>query len=198
MTPSSLASSHPGGRPRDESRDQAIRTATLDLLAEVGYDGVTMDRVATRARAGKATIYRRWPSKLALVMDAVNAFTEQRMPVPDNGSLRLDILEFLTSFHDTIRGDRGRILAELISEMPRNPGLRDALRRGLWMQRQASSEAIIERGIARGEVRPDVDRTVLIELGTAVILQRVLLTGDPVDQTFLEMIVDDIMIRYAA
>ncbi|WP_235826381.1 TetR/AcrR family transcriptional regulator [Candidatus Frankia alpina] len=105
MTQPSLASPRPGGRPRDESRDHAIRSATLDLLAELGYDGVTMDRVA--ARAGKATIYRRWPSKLAMVIDSINAFAEERMPTPDTGSLRLDIIEFLTSFHEAIRGAAG-------------------------------------------------------------------------------------------
>ncbi len=198
MTQSSLASPRPGGRPRDESRDHAIRSATLDLLAELGYDGVTMDRVAARARAGKATIYRRWPSKLAMVMDAINAFAEERMPTPDTGSLRLDIVEFLTSFHEAIRGGRGRIIAELISEMPRNPDLRNALRGGLWTQREASSHAIVEHAIARGELRPDIDHAILMEIGTAIILQRVLLTGEPVDRPFLESIVDDIVIRYAA
>jgi AcrR family transcriptional regulator len=194
---SSLASPRAGGRPRDESRDHAIRAATLDLLAELGYDGVTMDRVAARARTGKATIYRRWPSKLAMVLDAINAFARERMPTPNIGSLRLDLLEFFASFHQAIQGDRGRILAELISEMPRNPELRDALRSGLWAQRDASSRAIAERAVARGELRPDVDGSILTEIGTAIILQRALLTGDPVDRTFLETIVDGIVIRYA-
>ncbi|SNQ47329.1 putative TetR-family transcriptional regulator [Frankia canadensis] len=198
MPQSSLASPRPGGRPRDESRDDVIRAATLDLLAEFGYDGVTMDRVASRAGTGKATIYRRWPSKLAMVLDAINDFAQERMPTPDTGSLRLDLLEFFTFFHEAVRGGRGRIIAELISEMPRNPELRDALRAGMWTQRDASSRAIVEHGIARGELQPNVDGSILTEIGTAIILQRVLVTGDPVDRPFLETIVDDIVIRYAA
>lgn len=198
MPQSSLTSPRPGGRPRDESRDDAIRAATLDLVAELGYDGVTMDRVASRARTGKATIYRRWPSKLAMVLDAVQTFARERMPTPDTGSLRQDLLEFFTSFHEAVRGGRGRIIAELISEMHRNPELREALRIGLWTQRDASSRTIIEHGIARGELHPDVDGSILTEIGTAIILQRVLLTGDPVDRSLLETIVDDIVIRYAA
>jgi AcrR family transcriptional regulator len=198
VTQPALASSRPGGRPRDSSRDRAIRRATLQLLAEVGYDGVTMDRVATRARAGKATIYRRWPSKLALVMDAITSFTEQTMRVPDTGALRTDMLEFLVAFYETIGGDQGKILAELVSEMPRNAELREALRSGLWAQRRVASEVIVERGVARGEIRPDADRTVLMELGTALILQRVLMSGDSVDRGFLERIVDDVVLRYAS
>lgn len=197
MTGPALASPRSGGRPRDSSRDRAIRRATLQLLAEVGYDGVTMDRVATRARAGKATIYRRWPSKVALVMDAITSFTEQTMQVPDTGAVRTDVLEYLVSFHETIGGDQGKILAELVSEMPRNAELRAALRSGLWAQWKVASEVIVQRGLARREIRPDVDRTVLMELGTALILQRVLMSGESVDRAFLERIVDDVVLRYA-
>ncbi|CAO5242660.1 TetR/AcrR family transcriptional regulator [Frankia sp. AgKG'84/4] len=198
MSQSSLAPPRTGGRPRDESRDLAIRAATLDLLAELGYDGVTMDRVAARARTGKATIYRRWPSKLAMVLDSIDAFAQERMPTPNTGSFRLDLLEFLVSFHEAIRSDRGRILAELISEMPRNPELRNALRRGLSAQRDASWRAIAEKAVARGELRAAVDGSLLAEIGTAVIVQRVMLTGDPVDRAFLETIVDDVLIRRPA
>ncbi len=195
MTQPVLATPRPGGRPRDTSRDRAIRRATLQLLAEVGYDGVTMDRVATRARAGKATIYRRWPSKVALVMDAITSFTEQTMQIPDTGTVRTDMVEFLTSFHETVGGDKGKILAELVSEMPRNAELRETLRNGLWAELRAAAEIIVERAIARGEIRPDVDRTVLVEIGTALVLQRVLMSGDCVDRHFLEHIVDDVMLR---
>lgn len=198
MSQSSLASPRSGGRPRDESRDHAIRTATLDLLAEVGYDGVTMDRVAARARTGKATIYRRWPSKIAMVLDSIEAFAQERMPTPNTGDLRGDLLTYFESFYAAIRGDRGRILAELISEMNRNPELREALHGGLWMHREPTWRAIIERAVTRGELPPEVDGSILVEVGTATILQRVLLTGDPVDRAFLEMVVDQFVMRPTA
>ena len=197
MVRPTLDTSRPGGRPRDGSRDSAIRRATLQLLAEVGYDGVTMDRVATRAKAGKATIYRRWPSKVALVMDAITTIAEQSMPVPDTGSFRTDMVAFLSSFRDAVGDDRGRILAELVSEMPRNVDLRDALRNGLLAQRKAASDVIVHRGIARGEISTSADRTVLMELGPALVLQRILLSGDPVDAPFIERIVDDLIVPYA-
>ncbi|WP_239380250.1 TetR/AcrR family transcriptional regulator [Frankia sp. CIT1] len=192
-----LDSSRSGGRPRDDSRDGAIRRATLQLLAEVGYDGVTMDRVATRAKAGKATIYRRWPSKVALVMDAITTITEQSVPIPDTGSFRMDMLAFISSFRDAIGDDRGRIIAELVSEMPRNSELREALRNGLLAQRKTASDVIVHRGIVRGEISAEVDHTVLMELGPALVLQRVLLSGEVVDAAFMERIVDDLIVPYA-
>ncbi|WP_018635413.1 TetR/AcrR family transcriptional regulator [Parafrankia elaeagni] len=198
MARPTLASPRPGGRPRDESRDHTIRQAALELLAEHGYDGVTMDRVATRAKAGKATIYRRWPSKIALVMDALTQFTEQTMQVPDAGSLRNEMVTFLLSFVELAGSEQGRIMAEMVSEMPRNPELRSAVRERMWSQRRSSSESIVNRGIARGEVSPEADPTILIELGTALILQRLLITGDPVDRPFVEHIVDDLIMPYAA
>ncbi|WP_018501469.1 TetR/AcrR family transcriptional regulator [Parafrankia discariae] len=197
MTRPTLASPRPGGRPRDDSRDGAIRQATLELLAEHGYDGVTMDRVATRAKAGKATIYRRWPSKVALVMDSITQFTEQTLQVPDSGSLRAEMIAFLTVFHELVGSEQGRIMAEMVSEMPRNPELRAAVRERMWSQRKSMSEVIITRGIARGEITPTADPNILMEVGTALILQRLLITGDPVDPAFIAHVVDDVIIAYA-
>ncbi len=156
-----------------------------------------MDRVATRAKAGKATIYRRWPSKVALVMDAITTITEQSVPIPDTGSFRMDMLAFISSFRDAIGDDRGRIIAELVSEMPRNSELREALRNGLLAQRKTASDVIVHRGIVRGEISAEVDHTVLMELGPALVLQRVLLSGEVVDAAFMERIVDDLIVPYA-
>lgn len=197
MTRPTLASPRPGGRPRDESRDHTIREAALELLAEHGYDGVTMDRVATRAKAGKATIYRRWPSKIALVMDALTQFTERTLQVPEADSMRSEMVAFLTGFAELVGSAEGRIMAEMVSEMPRNPELRAAVRERMWSQRQSSSESIVNRGIARGEVAANADPTLLVEIGTALILQRLLITGDKVDSPFIEHVVDDVILPYA-
>lgn len=192
-----LAGPRSGGRPRDESRDGAIRRATLQLLAEVGYDGVTMDRVASRAKAGKATIYRRWPSKVALVTETITAVAEQTMPIPDTGGFRSDMVALLRSFRDGVGDDRGRVLAELISEMPRNNELRDAVHNGIISQRQRAIDAIVASGIARGDVSPEVDRAILMELGSAMLLQRILLSGQPVGDEFIDTVVDELVLPYA-
>jgi AcrR family transcriptional regulator len=192
-----LADSRSGGRPRDDSRDRAIRRATLQLLAEVGYDGVTMDRVATRAKAGKATIYRRWPSKVALVIETIAAVARQAVPIPDTGSFRADMLALLRAYRDSVGDDRGRVLAELISELPRNADLRDAVQKGFITQRKVAMDAIIARAVARGEIDPAVDRVILMELGSAIVLQRILLSGLPVDDSFLETIITEVVMPYA-
>src|SRR5687768_10063074 len=83
------------GRPRDASRDDALRQAALEVMAEVGYRALTMDAVAARARAGKATIYRRWESKLDLVIDTCTQLATQNLAAPDTGSLAGDLREFL-------------------------------------------------------------------------------------------------------
>jgi AcrR family transcriptional regulator len=186
-----------GGRPRDDSRDGAIRRATLQLLAELGYDGVTMDRVATRARAGKATIYRRWPSKVALIMDAITTVADHTLPVPDTGSFREDMLAYLSSFTSYVGDDRGKILAELVSEMSRNDELRLALRDGLLAQRKDAIEAIVARGVARAEISATIDHTLLSELGSALVLQRLLLFGEAVADDYLVTIVDGLIIPFA-
>jgi AcrR family transcriptional regulator len=186
-----------GGRPRDDSRDGAIRRATLQLLAELGYDGVTMDRVATRARAGKATIYRRWPSKVALIMDAIASVADQSLPTPDTGTFRDDMLAFLVSFTGYVGEDRQTIIAELVSEMSRNSELRDALRDSLLAQPRNAIDVIIGRGVARGEIPPGVDRTLLIEVGPALVLQRLLLSGEHVERTYLAQIVDELIVPFA-
>jgi AcrR family transcriptional regulator len=193
-----LAGSRSGGRPRDGSRDGAIRRATLQLLAEVGYDGVTMDQVASRAKAGKATIYRRWPSKAALVVETIVAVAEESMPVPDTGSFRTDMLALLRAYRDSVGDDRGKVLAELISEMPRNAELRAAVHDGFITQRRLAMDTIVARAIARDEIDPTVDRLILMELGSALLLQRILLSGQPVDEDFLETIVGEVVLPYAA
>ena len=83
-------SEHHGGRPLDASRDVALRDAALDLLAEIGYDRLTIDSVAARAHASKTTIYRRWSGKAELIVDALNSLKGSH-PVPDTGSLRGDL-----------------------------------------------------------------------------------------------------------
>src|SRR5438309_7772190 len=83
------------GRPRDSAVDEAILTAAVDLLAEAGFARLTMDQVAARAGVGKASLYLRWPNKLALVSEAIQHRSAVVPEVPDTGSLRLDMLTFL-------------------------------------------------------------------------------------------------------
>src|ERR671916_417754 len=118
------------GRKRDHSRDPEILEAALDVLPEVGYEGMTVDMVATRAKAGKATLYRRWPSKADLVIDAVACMKQSDLApekLPDTGTLRGDLVAMIKP-HSIEDGERKlRVLAGVVSMLSRDPQLADAV-----------------------------------------------------------------------
>jgi len=179
------------GRPRSPEADRSILTATIDLLADEGYGGVTMEGVACRAGVGKATVYRRWPSKSALVVDAMTACREQRTPPPDTGSVRDDLLVFVRGFRDHIRtSDAGRVIPALVTELARNPELATAFREGFVQPRRARIIEAVRRGVERGEVRPDVDLDVVADGVVAMLMYRFLVSGMAIDEELPERVVD--------
>ena len=181
----------PPGRPRSAEDDRAILRATVDLLACEGYGGVTMEGVAARAGVGKATVYRRWGSKSALVVDAVDACREAGCPAPDTGSAREDLLAFVRGFMDVIRtSDAGRVMPALVAELARNPELAAAFRNGFVQPRRARIREAVERGVERGEVRPDVDAEVVADAVVALLQHRFLVTGMEIDDGLPERVVD--------
>src|SRR5579885_3655857 len=114
------------GRPRSEAADHAIAEATLDLLGEEGWAGLTMTGVAHRAGVSTATLYRRFSSKEDLVCSAVNTKNESR-PVIDHGSLEQDLRAKLLDIVERVRGDGGRMVRGIIGESVRNPRLAELL-----------------------------------------------------------------------
>ena len=116
------------GRPRDPSRDEAILGATRDLLGEVGYEQVTVRAIAQRAGAGLATLYRRWPNKDELVVDAIASMPE--LPdLPDPGADPVEsLVELVSGLLELLQGPRRELVPTLIGQLPRNPALADALR----------------------------------------------------------------------
>ncbi len=182
-----------GGRPRDASRDDALRRAALELVAEVGYDRVTIEAVAARAGAGKATVYRRWSGKAELVVDAV-AHDQVPAQPPDTGSLRGD----LTALADWLfSGDSHRFKVRLITGMVpgllADPELRDAFAR-VGMPPQRALEAIIARAVARGEVRSPADAAILAAALPALALQRLVFTGQGPDRALVDAVIETILL----
>lgn len=116
------------GRPRDPSRDAAILTATLDLLGEVSYDQVTVRAIARRSGTGLATIYRRWPTKEELVVDAVASFNEPPPEHDPGGDPTVAAIAMVTRFSDIMSGRRRELFPNLIGQVPINPALATALR----------------------------------------------------------------------
>ena len=183
-----------GGRPRDPSRDGVIRAAILRLLADVGYGALTMDAVASEAGVGKATIYRRWRTKQDLVVDTISDLNRAEATPPDTGSLEGDLRAILRSLVTTVTGPTGAATLSLLSTVPHQPALAEAFRNGplaVWRQ---SFEEIWARAEQRGECRPGVAGSVAAETTSALLVQRWLLTGLPVDESYADEVVDTVVL----
>ena len=153
------------GRPRSAEAHQAILSATFTLLDEVGYRALTIEAVAARAGVGKTTIYRRWPSKLELVVEAV---AEMRPPLPteDTGSLQGDFLAFQRGQITRVAaGPMPRIAPRLLAESVNDRELHEAVQRELIDPIRTAIGEVLQRGVDRGELRADLD----LELATDVI-----------------------------
>jgi AcrR family transcriptional regulator len=182
------------GRRRSPEADRAIRAATMELLAEAGFGGLSMDGVAARAGVGKPTIYRRYPSKVALVCDVIRAVAEEEGPVPDTGSVRDDLVAVLARTCEALgQGPAGRIAAGLVAEMVRNAELAEAWRATAVAARRRTVLGILERGVARGELRPDADLPLVLDLIMGPVFFRLLVTGEPITADLAGPIVDAVL-----
>ncbi|NHD18090.1 MULTISPECIES: TetR/AcrR family transcriptional regulator [unclassified Actinopolyspora] len=182
------------GRPRDSTRDAALRTAALEVLAEVGYRALTMDAVAAQARAGKATIYRRWESKLELVIDTCTQLVQRNVPQPDNGALETDLGEFLSAFAEFLDGPVGKAAQALVGELPHEPELAEAFRESFLLPQRDVLRRIIDRGSERGEVRENAPVDTVVELAGAALIHRLMLTGEPLDQRFVDRVLHEALL----
>ena len=182
------------GRPRDASRDAALRTAALEVMAEVGYRALTMDAVAARARAGKATIYRRWDSKLELVIDTCTQLVQRSIPEPDSGSMERDLREILSGFATFLTGPAGKAGQALVGELPHEPELAAAFRESFLLPQRDVLRRIIERGVERGEAREDAPVDTVVEVAGAVLIHRLMLTGEPLDERFVERVLNEALL----
>jgi AcrR family transcriptional regulator len=183
-----------GGRPRDPSRDGVIRAAILRLLADVGYGALTMDAVASEAGVGKATIYRRWRTKQDLVVDTISDLNRAEATPPDTGSVESDLREMMHQMVALIAGPTGAATLSLLSTMPHQPALAEAFRNGplaVWRQ---SYDAIWERAEQRGEVRAGLSRSIVAESTSALLVQRWLLTGEPVDEAYADEVLETVVL----
>ena len=180
---------------RGQARETAILRATLELLAESGYDQVTIDAVAARARCSKATIYRRWPGKAALVITAVRQQAGQpAITAPDTGSLRSDLLAALQAMRSSLSGQDAALILGLLIAMRRDPELADTVREQVLQAKREVFGAVIARAAARGDVPAATDGALLAEISSAVLFSRVLVTGEPLEDAFIQHLVDVVLL----
>ncbi len=186
----------PAGRQLDPSRAAAIMAAALEGLAEVGYDRLSMDEIAARAHAGKGALYRRWPSKAALVVDAVAAWRQRFAPltVPDTGSLRGDLevaIAGVPDFDDTMRRQMA-VFVGLATAASHDSELRAGLFTTVLDRPRRAVQAVLDRAVERGEIPAGRDLglvpDVLMGLNTFRALQ-----GEVPDRDFLRRVLDTVI-----
>lgn len=179
-----------GGRPRDPRLHEAIADATIALLAEAGYEALTMEAVSCRAGTTKAAIYRRWTSKAALVADVFAARAETAMVVPDTGSVRGDLLAHVRNVIAAFGAPVGRAVLNVVTAGRSHPDLAEPLRTGFVRRRRQAVAEILARGIGRGEIPAGADAGLAADLLLGPVYYRLLVSGEPVDATIAPALVE--------
>ena len=183
------------GRPRDAGADEVIMLASVEVLAERGPAGFTVDAVAARAGCGKATIYRRWPSRASLLLDTAHRMGLEPALV-DTGSLRDDLVQIMAQLGTKLRDTAaGRILPGVIAEAAVNPEMREVLGRFIRDRRSRPRQAV-QRGVDRGELPPDTDVELLLDVLGGTVFYREMVSGEPADEAFVERLVDRLLASF--
>ncbi len=186
------------GRPRDERNDRAILTAALAILQKEGYRGLTIEGVAARAGVGRPTIYRRWPSKPALVVAALVHSTRLALPVPDTGTLRGDLIEVQRHQVELMNSpDNRRVTAGLIADLAVDPELGETYVKDYLAPRRAAVWQVLERGVARGEIRADADLAFAYDLLVGPLFMRTVVWGQRLADDAAEQTADVILDVFA-
>jgi AcrR family transcriptional regulator len=187
------------GRPRDAGRDRAILKATLGLLLEVGYRDLTIERVATTAGVGRPTIYRRWPSKAALVVAALAESNRIAIPSVDTGSVREDLLD-IQRHQTTLMSvpTSRRVTAGLVADLAADPELAEKYLVEYLAPRREAVFEVLRRGVERGELVPDVDYAFVYDLLLGPLFLRTVVWGQPLPPESAERTVDVIMAAFGA
>lgn len=181
------------GRPRSDRAHREITRAFRELLIEEGFDKVRMEHVAARAKVGKATIYRHWPSKQALAQEVLVELASPHIVVPDVGDTRTELLAtVLAPMRALTETDFGPVIRELLSEIARNPELGDPFRETVIQARRDEVTRIIARGVRRGDLRPDVQPDVATEMLIGPVYFRLMFGGE-LDADFAERIVEEVL-----
>jgi AcrR family transcriptional regulator len=192
--PDAASGGGPRGRPRSPEADRAILAAALDLLASRGLAAMSIEEVAARAGVGKATIYRRWPSKGLLALDAFVAAFREQQPLPDTGTLRGDLVAALTAWVRLVtQTPMGPMLTGLIAEAQNDPSLRAAWRERVLEPLRSQHRVMLDRAVARGELPATVDQEVILDLFFGAAQHRLLLGHLPLTDDFIRSVVDMIL-----
>lgn len=185
------------GRKRDHTRDAAILDAATEVLGEVGYANLTIDMVAERAAAGKATVYRRWSSKEDLVLDVVERLKHNQVdpdPLPDTGDLRGDLIALFKPQSAEEGERRNKALAGLASMLSHHSRFADAANDALVEPWAAAHRTMMQRAVDRGEIPATADVETISRILPTLAAYRALVERAPFDRDFLLTSIDVILL----
>ena len=195
MTP--LSSETALSRPRVEGvREQEILDATLEVLADVGYDRLTMDAVATRAKASKATLYRRWNGKVSLVIDALLS-VKSTPQAPDTGNLRDDLIQSFCGMGGLTDQQSVATFASVITAISRDRDFAEAFRKEVVGPKAELSRSLFVRARERGEIPEGVDIDLLAPALAGIVLHRLYIMGEVPDEALVTRVIDQIILPAA-
>jgi AcrR family transcriptional regulator len=178
------------GRTRDEDARQRILDAAFRLVGEEGPAKVRIDAIAEAAGVGKQTIYRWWPTKTAVVMDALVQQTMAETPFPDTGDTRADLRTHMQAVIRLFRSPTGSVIREVVAEAQADPSVAEEFRARFWQPRRDLSTACLKAGIARGQVREDLPLETALDAIYGVLWVRLLIGHRKLDRLVLDQILD--------
>jgi AcrR family transcriptional regulator len=178
------------GRTRDEDAQQRILEAAFRLVGELGPAQVRIDAIAQEAGVGKQTIYRWWPTKTALVMDALVRQTMADTPFPDTGDTRADLRTHMQAVVRLFRSSTGCVIREVVAEAQGDPSVAEEFRVRFWQPRRDLSAACLQAGVARGQVRSDVPIEVALDAIYGVLWVRLLIGHRKLDRRVIDQVLD--------
>ena len=182
------------GRPRSEEAHSAILDAAVALVRAVGYDRVTMEAIAARARVSKPTVYRRWKSKELVVVEAIGRLVRGIASPPDTGTTRGDVLALLrVSVGLYADPATAGLLSGLVAAMARSKRIARAVRVGFVATWRDAMRLVLERGVARDDIAPGHDLGLATDILAGPLAYRFLITGAPVDLAAAECVVDIVL-----
>jgi AcrR family transcriptional regulator len=183
----------PLSRRRGLTLESAIYDAVLTQLNAVGFSAMTMEGIAASARTGKAALYRRWPSKEDLVADTLNFVLPPASPPPDTGSVRGDIAEVFRRTAETMGSPAGCAMQALFGELDPKHEFIEVVKARVLAPRKASMIEVLKRGVERGDVRPEALNPVIAEAGPALLVHRLLSNGPPIEEAFIDAVLDEVV-----
>jgi AcrR family transcriptional regulator len=181
------------GRPRSEVAEQAILAAAVELVADCGYAGFTVEAVAARAGVARTTVYRRWPGKDELIFDAISAM---KGPIPElpGGSVRDELRYLMEKMREGwLDSTHGQMMRRLAAEGGERPDVYRMFRERLVAPRRAATRSVLERGIAEGVIRGDADLATVIDMLAAPIVTAVMTHQQGLTREQVEFVVDTVL-----